>query len=289
MVRDEPDRRGKGRALRWAMDHLESGQVSPDGFVIVDADSIAGPNLLSDLAQALAGGADLAQADYPVLEDPQAGSGDQLRSLAVLLYNRTRNLGRAALGLPAALLGNGMMLSRELVRSRPWTAFSPAEDLEFGMRCRIDGIGARFVAAGVQGPLPLRYAAGTALRVRWEGGRFYVLKRLGPSLLGRLVRSPDAAILHAVLDLAVPPVAILAMLTMAGLAVSLGAALLGWVGAVAPAIWSACALLAAVHLLPRLKAAGVPVRRIPLLRAVPGVLLWKLRVFFRLLPGFGAH
>lgn len=286
MVRDEPGQPGKGRALRWAMDRLLSEEDSPDGFVIVDADSIAGPGLLSELARALGAGADLAQADYTVLEDQQAGSGDQLRAMAVLLYNRTRNLGRAALGLPAALLGNGMLLSRELVRTRPWTAFSPAEDLEFGMRCRIAGIGARFVSAGVRGPLPLGYSAGTAQRVRWEGGRFYVLKRLGPSLLGRLVRRPDAAILDAVLDLAVPPIAILATLTMAGLAVSLGAALLGWVGAAAPALWAACVALATVHLLAGLKAAGVPGRRILLLRAVPGFLAWKLSVYVRLLRGF---
>src|SRR5260370_20342138 len=125
MVRDEPDRRGKGRALRWAMDHLESGQDSPDGFVIVDADSIAGPNLLSDLAQALAGGADLAQADYTVLEDPQAGSGDPLRSLAGLLYKRTRKPGRAAPRLPAAPPRHRVVASPPPGPFRPRAALLP--------------------------------------------------------------------------------------------------------------------------------------------------------------------
>jgi cellulose synthase/poly-beta-1,6-N-acetylglucosamine synthase-like glycosyltransferase len=49
IVRDEPNARGKGQALRWAMDRLLAAPNPPDAVVVVDADSIADHNLLRAL------------------------------------------------------------------------------------------------------------------------------------------------------------------------------------------------------------------------------------------------
>ena len=49
MVRSEADALGKGRALRWATDQLLAAPDRPDAVVVVDADSVADPNLLSVL------------------------------------------------------------------------------------------------------------------------------------------------------------------------------------------------------------------------------------------------
>ena len=283
MVRHDEVLRGKGRALRWAMDGLIREAAPADAFVIVDADSIAEPDLLEGLARALRAGHQVAQADYTVLEEPDATSGDRLRALAILVFNRTRNMGRATLGLPAALLGNGMMLSRSLVDVRPWTAYSPAEDLEFGIETRLAGVRPVFVPAGVRGPMPIGYSAGAVQRERWEGGRWYVLRRLGPELLTRLLRHPDASLLDAFLDLAVPPIAVMAMVTGAGLVIAAAAVMAVGLSPVEVLPWATAAALAVVHVSVGLRAAGAPPGSIAALRSVPGFVWWKLRVYARLL------
>jgi glycosyltransferase involved in cell wall biosynthesis len=47
MVRKDENARGKGRALRWAMDRLLAESDPPDAVVVVDADSVADPDLLA--------------------------------------------------------------------------------------------------------------------------------------------------------------------------------------------------------------------------------------------------
>ncbi len=284
MVREDRTCLGKGHALRWAMDSVLAEPDPPDGIVIVDADSIADPGLLAGLAESLAAGTAAVQSDYTVLADPQAGPGDQLRMLAVLLYNRTRNLGREVAGLPASLLGNGMLLSRQLLMTHPWNAFTSVEDLEFATQCRIHGIHPRFLAGqGVHGPLPSGYQAGVAQRLRWEGGRFHIVLRLGPALFARLLRHPDTATLDAVMELAVPPLSILVLVTSAGLLVSLGSGLAGVAGFGAAATWSVSVVLACVHVFVGLKAGGATRRSYRALAALPGFLTWKVSVYMRLL------
>ncbi len=290
MVRSDPTHPGKGRALRWAIDELLAAPDPPDGFVIVDADSVATPGLLAALAQTLANGAVAAQADYTVLADAHTAAGDQLRELAVLLYNRTRNLGRAAAGLPSTLLGNGMLLSRELLEAHPWSAFSAVEDLEFGTQCRIQGIRPSFVSQqGVQGPLPTGYRAGLGQRLRWEGGRFHVAKRLAAPLIARFMRDPDLATLDAFFELTVPPLSIAVMVSAAGLLTSVAAAFAGVAGPFTIILWTLCGVLAAVHVLIGLKAAGASRGTYWALAALPGFLAWKVGVYVRLLRGFDTN
>src|SRR5438445_9573008 len=52
LVRDQPDRRGKGQALRWALDRLRERADPFDAVAMVDADSVADPGLLTGLLAA---------------------------------------------------------------------------------------------------------------------------------------------------------------------------------------------------------------------------------------------
>ena len=61
--------RGKGQALRWAIDRLLAEPEPPEAVVIVDADSVAEPGLLAGLARAAEAGHDAVQAEYLVLEE----------------------------------------------------------------------------------------------------------------------------------------------------------------------------------------------------------------------------
>lgn len=216
LVRDVPEARGKGQALRWAMDQLVTSAVPPDAFVVVDADSVADRGLLRGLASHLESGAEAVQAEYLVLAD-EASPRVQLRAVAFLLFHRVRFAGRAALHLPCSLVGNGMLLSRTMIERHPWNAFSGAEDLEYSVTLRVGGVRPVFAGSAlVRGPVPASRRSAQVQRERWEGGRLYVARTALPRLLRTIVIDRRVSVVDAAVDLVVPPLGLLAAGVLAG-------------------------------------------------------------------------
>src|SRR6267143_3828567 len=139
MVRSEPAAPGKGRALRWALDQLLSQSNPPDAVVMIDADSVAEHDLLLHVEAELTAGAEVVQSDYRIL-DGDASTRSRFVAAGFLLFHRTRLAGRAALGLPANLVGNGMAFAREVLERVPWSAFTAVEDLEYSLILRMSGV-----------------------------------------------------------------------------------------------------------------------------------------------------
>ena len=221
LVRDEPDSRGKGRALRWAMDRVLTSSDAPDAFVIVDADSVADRGLLSALADRFSAGSEAVQAEYLVLDATSRGVG--LRAVAFLLFHRVRFAGRAALGLPCSLVGNGMLLGRGLIERLPWNAFSGAEDLEYSVSLRLADVPPVFAgAATVRGPMPATKRSAAQQRDRWEGGRLHVIRTALPRVLTGILFQRRVALLDLAIDLTVPPLSLLCAGALAGTLISLG-------------------------------------------------------------------
>ena len=184
--------------------------------MIVDADSVADEGLLAGLACHLDGGADAVQAQYLALEEEDSLNG-RLRVAAFLLFHRTRFAGRAVLRLPCSLVGNGMLLSRRLLEAHPWTAYSAAEDLEYSVDLRLAGVKPVFAGAAlVRGPVSSSGVAAKVQRQRWEGGRLRVIRAQLPSLVASVVRDRRMSLVDAAVDLAVPPLGILALLALTG-------------------------------------------------------------------------
>jgi len=276
---------GKGQALRWAMDRLLGSPRPPDSIVVVDADSVAHPDLIVNLVAEQAGGAEAVQAEYLVLPDTESARS-RLVAAGFLLFHRVRLGGRRRLGLPAALVGNGMLFSRALLERHPWDAFTGVEDLEYTIGLRVAGVRPRFApAAVVLGPIPGSYAGMTGQRVRWEGGRFDVMRRRLPQLAAHTLRV-DAGAWDALLDLLVPPLGLLALLATAALlvgALATGAGLVpGW--AVAPA--AAAPVLLFLFVCVGLVAGRAPASTYLALLEVPRFLAWKLLTYARLRSGF---
>ncbi|HEV1996920.1 MAG TPA: glycosyltransferase family 2 protein, partial [Candidatus Dormibacteraeota bacterium] len=286
LERCEPDLPGKGRALRWAMDALLLMPDPPDAFVVVDADSVADPRLLRELEAALRSGHDAVQAEYLVLdENGSAAAG--LVGVGFLLFHRVRLGGRAALGLPSTLVGNGMLLGRRLIESHPWDAFIGAEDLEYTINLCLAGVRPVFAPrALVRGPMPTRGRASRRQRMRWEGGRIHLMRtRLGP-LWSSAVKGRDVALLSVAVDLTVPPLGILAMLIAVG---SGATALLALTGLVSP--WAAVPFISAGtmlagHVLGGLIAGRAPASAYRSLLRAPLFLSSKLLVYVRLAAGY---
>lgn len=285
MERRDGQARGKGHALRWAMDRLLAASDPPDAVVVVDADSIAGPELLGQLSAALEDGADVAQAEYLILAD-DVSLRSRLLAVAFLLFHRVRFGGRAALGLPASLVGNGMAFSRRLLERLPWDAFTGVEDLEYTISLRLAGFRPRFVGgASVLGPVPHTYRGLRGQRVRWEGGRWHVVRRwLWPLIVHTMTR--DWHVLDAALDLAVPPLGLLALGSITGSAVTAAAVALHLAPAWSISLWLLAMAAMTGFVVLGLLSAGAPATIWLALLESPRFLLWKALTYSRIVAGF---
>ncbi len=285
MVRDEPDARGKGHALRWATDRLLAGTDPPDAIVVVDADSVADAHLLTALAAEMEAGHEVVQADYELLEEP-GRQRSEMAQVGFLLFHRVRFRGRARLGMAANLVGNGMLFSKRVLEAHPWSAFTGVEDLEQSIHLRLAGIRPRFApAARVAGPGPASGAGAVRQRLRWEGGRFHVARQQ----LGRLVRAAavrrDPRLLDAALDLATPPLAMLSLAVIAGALLSVVAAAAGPVPWWAAAPWATGVVAIPLYVVIGLWSAGAPAKTWRVMIRGPLFMGWKLVTYARLLRG----
>lgn len=181
--RHDPERRGKGHALRFAFDRLHEA----DAFIVVDADTDVEPGFMAAMRDALAAGADALQCRYGV-RDALANPRTALADVALGAWNMLRPRGRAALGLSAGILGNGFALSRRALQAVPYSADSIVEDVEYHHLLVQAGLRVQWVDnACVRGDMPQQRGAAAQQRARWEGGRLRLLAEGGPALLGRVL------------------------------------------------------------------------------------------------------
>jgi cellulose synthase/poly-beta-1,6-N-acetylglucosamine synthase-like glycosyltransferase len=288
LVRTAPDARGKGPALRWAVDRLLERDPALAALAVVDADSVAEPGLLAGLVARLEQGASVVQAEY-LGRNEDGSTKSELRAAAFLLFHRVRFGGRAVLGLPCHLVGNGMLFSRQVLEDHPWDAFSSAEDLEYSVDLRLAGV--RPVYAGdarLAAPVVGRGRAAEIQRLRWEGGRFYVVRTRLPRLLGTMIGRGRWSLLDAAVDLAVPPLGLLAAGSLLG--ATLGVVLLV-AGVAAP--WVVAPWLVAVAAVPIFVVVGLAAARAPramwrALLVAPALVVSELWTRLRLLRGLRA-
>jgi 1,2-diacylglycerol 3-beta-glucosyltransferase len=278
LERDEPSERGKGYALRWAIERLLAAETAADAIVVVDADSIADPRFLTNMVAPVEGGAQAVQGESLLYGNGSPGTA--LRLAAFLLVNRVRPAGRAALGLPTThLAGNGMLLARELLLAKPWSAFSSAEDLEYSLHLQADRVPIRFAGGAIlTSPAAPNPRAAAQQQLRWEGGKIHLARTWLPRLARRAVRERRADLLGVAFDLAVPPLGLLAAAALSG---SGGAAVLSMTG-VTPA-WSVTPWLIGLVVIPVFVVVGLRAGRAPraayaaLVRAPAFVLAKPLR------------
>jgi exopolysaccharide biosynthesis WecB/TagA/CpsF family protein len=286
MVREQPNARGKGQALRWAMDRVLAAPDPPDAVVVVDADSIADRDLLAALEREVAAGYAVVQADYTVIIEPGSPRSAMIAA-GFLLFHRVRFSGRARLGMAANLVGNGMLFARSVLEAHPWDAFTGVEDLEYSMRLRLAGINPRFApTALVSGPGPSTRAGVDRQRLRWEGGRFNVMRTWLWRLVASAIIRREPRLLDAAFDLAVPPLGLLFMATAGGALLTSAAVLadLAPIWALIP--WAVAVVLMPAYVVIGLRVAGAPAAVWRVLLGAPFFLLWKLSTYVRLLRGF---
>jgi cellulose synthase/poly-beta-1,6-N-acetylglucosamine synthase-like glycosyltransferase len=264
LARFDDVRRGKGYALDFAF-----ATLLPEGydfFIVVDADTIVAPNLISEFRGWFAAGADAVQCRYAV-----RNAADSLRTrlmnVALLAFNVLRPRGRGNLGLSAGILGNGFAISRRVLEAVPYSAVSVVEDLEYHIRLVREGYTVRFAdATAVYGEMPVGGKGVKSQRSRWEGGRLRMAKDFAPALLADVLRG-RARLAEPLLDLLLLPLAFHVVLILLTLAAPAG--LVRDYG-----IFALAAI--AVHILTAIAVGGGGLRDIAVLAAAPFYVIWKL-------------
>jgi hypothetical protein len=277
--RADPVRRSKGHALEYFFEQNPSTVAAFEAVVLVDADTLVDPEILTAFAGAIAQGKDWVQCYYTV-RNPDLTWRTRMMTYAFSLYNGVWLLGQDRLGLGVSLKGNGMCFSTRGLARFPWRAHGLTEDLEFSWRLRIAGERIHFLpGTRVQGAMPGRGgSAAAAQRQRWEAGR----KTQRDLFLGPLLRShrigPLTKFLYA-MDLVFPPLVTLLIYLLVAIALQLGASLdaghLETVHWLLPVHLMIAGVLSTYAFSPFVTM-GLPVRYLTSLAALPYYAIWKV-------------
>jgi cellulose synthase/poly-beta-1,6-N-acetylglucosamine synthase-like glycosyltransferase len=280
LERTNPDLRGKGYALEWAIGKLLPDPRGFDAFIIMDADSSLSPNFLAVMDGAMARGAEVVQGYYGVLNVAESWR-TKLMAVALALAHHVKPQGRRKLGLSDGLKGNGMCFSRAVLERVPWSGESITEDIEYTLRLVDAGIRIEFAPeAVVTAQMPVDGKQAATQRQRWEGGRYGLLKRairlLWSALRGRRWMQADRAV-----ELIIPPFAEMFAVPVIALALTAvwraysSSPAAGWM------LWAWSAVLAAevAYLAAGLWIARVPWSVAKSLLFAPLYIVWKLTLY----------
>jgi cellulose synthase/poly-beta-1,6-N-acetylglucosamine synthase-like glycosyltransferase len=218
--------RGKGYALQFGLDHLRA--APPAVLVVVDADCDLAAGSLDRLAAACAQHGSPVQALDLMVCGAERGLGRRVAEFAWRVKNWVRPRGAARLGLPCPLMGTGMAFPWPLIAGARLANGNLVEDMLLGIELARAGQPPRFCeAARVTSRFPDSARAGAAQRTRWEHGHLGLIGQQVPALMAAAWRARDGRLAAMALDLAVPPLALLALLMAGSWALGLLLAVLG--------------------------------------------------------------
>jgi cellulose synthase/poly-beta-1,6-N-acetylglucosamine synthase-like glycosyltransferase len=220
-VRTDPARRGKGYALEFGVRHLALDP--PDIVVVMDADCRLGQNALRHLSERAMATGRPAQSLYLMLAPENAPQGKGVNLFAWRVKNWIRPLGLKLFGLPTQLFGTGMAFPFSLLVDRDLGNSRLAEDCALGIALASAGHPPLFVGeARVHSHFPVSQAGSASQRERWEKGHLENIIDLVPGALVESVRGGKPGLVALAVDMAVPPLSLLVLVTV--LCVILGGA-----------------------------------------------------------------
>lgn len=206
--------RGKGYALDFGVRHLESDP--PEVVIIIDADCRVGAGAIDRLARQCAKTERPVQALYLMRAPTDAGLRMRIAEFAWLVRNQVRPLGYHRLGFPCQLQGSGMAFPWPRICNAALASGHIVEDLKLGIDLACAGAPAEICPeALVTSVFPTTTEGITTQRTRWEHGHLGMISADAHRLLFEAVHHFDGKRLALVLDLCVPPLALLLMLILA--------------------------------------------------------------------------
>ena len=209
--RHDPARRGKGYALDFGLQHLESRP--PKMVVMIDADCRLANNAIQELVKTCVATGRPIQALYLMAAPAEMRNDYRVAEFAWRVKNWLRPSGLSALRLPCQLTGTGMAFPWDVVRGINLASGSIVEDLKLGLDLTANGYPPVFCpSAVVTSEFASSSRAARTQRERWEGGHIGMIVSTVPGLFLRSVADRNWRLLALTLDLAVPPLSLLALL-----------------------------------------------------------------------------
>jgi GT2 family glycosyltransferase len=281
LTRHAPDVRGKGHALAFAFDRSLRDAFA-DAVVLVDADSVVSPNLLSAFAVRFAAGGAALQADYGV-RNADSSWRTRLMHVSFTAFHTVRSLARERMELSCGLRGNGMAFSRSLLRAVPHRAFSVVEDIEYGIALGLAGVRVHYVAeAHVLGDMCGSETHSRPQRRRWEDGRSALTRQYAWPLLRAAIRTRDVVLFDLAADLLTPPLGQVVAVAALGALVCGAALACGRPLHAAPWLWATAIAGIVAHVGRAVVLSGAGVRAFFDLAWAPFYIVWKLTLPLRL-------
>lgn len=279
--RANPERRGKGYALDFGVRHLADDP--PEVVVIVDADCEVDPGTVNRLARVCLESELPVQALYIMRSPPGASLRTKVAEFAWLVKGKVRALGYHRLGLPYQLMGTGMAFPWRDLRSAALAGGHLQEETRLGLDFTRAGKPQLFCPeARVTSFFPASAEGFKVQRTQWEHGHLAIVLGAAPMLFAEALARGNIKMMALLLDLCVPPLALLTLLALAVLACS--AALLAASGALLP-LWLAAAalLMLGLSVLLSWSRYGRQVISLGSLAYAPLYALWKLPLYWNFL------
>lgn len=225
LERTDPDNRGKGHALAWALRRIDLSAV--DAVVIVDSDSVVDPTFIEELNLQMERG-DVAIQCYNALANPSQTWFTRLLHVSRTISNELLHPGLTKIGLSATLMGNGMCFDARLLQQMGWGALTIAEDWEYYVRLSRAGVPIGYSrGARVYHQESLNLKQASSQRLRWSSGWFHILRQHGTALIAEGLRTRNVRMVGAALPLALPNPSLAMNLSLMGLVLSSAAWLAG--------------------------------------------------------------
>ncbi|MEH2628554.1 cellulose synthase/poly-beta-1,6-N-acetylglucosamine synthase-like glycosyltransferase [Bradyrhizobium sp. AZCC 1719] len=226
IIRNDPERVGKGFAMGWGIAHLS--QDPPDFVLFVDADCRLQADLVEGLKRACHQVQRPVQALFMMRSAENSPINHSFAEFAWVLRNWVRPLGLRNLRGPVQLMGTGMMFPWNAISSVPLASGHLVEDLKLGLDLSETGKAPYFFPfVKVTSTFPTSAKGTESQRQRWVQGHLATIGRFVPRLLTVGLMRGDINVLVLALDLLVPPLSLLALLMVATMVLTSSVTLLG--------------------------------------------------------------
>ncbi len=281
--RDEPTKIGKGYALDYGIRHLSADP--PDVVVMIDADCRIAAAFIEGLSRASSIAHRPVQALYLMAAPGESAPAYRVAEFAWRVKNWVRPLGLRALNLPCHLVGSGMAFPWDIIRSVDLANGWIVEDLKLGVDLAIAGHSPEFCpSARVNGTFAPSAKGAETQRKRWEQGHISMILTAAPRLMWMGISRRNVGLMFLGLDLAVPPLSLLAALVVGMFVIS---TLVAFFGASSGAVVISTASLIG-FILPVLASwakYGRDILNLRTILAIPGYVVSKFPIYRNMLFG----
>lgn len=210
--RFDEEKRGKGYALDFGLQFLK--QSPPQIVMVFDADCQIDSGTIDALANAVVARNSAVQALYLIQSKPDAEIKSKIAEFAYVVKSWTRPLGFHRLGLPMQLMGSGMAFPWHQIEHANLVHGSIVEDMKLGIDLTLAYRAPGFCPEAYVTSLFPDHDSGTeSQRKRWEHGHISMIVNEGLPLLLKGLKSLNFSIVAMALDLIVPPLALLFLLS----------------------------------------------------------------------------